>query len=37
MRINSGPTPDELAEQWSYRHESRVLNLEDIFVELSRN
>jgi len=37
MRINSGPTPEELAVQWSCQHESRVLNLEDIFVELSRN
>ena len=37
MRINSGPTPEELADQWSCQHESRVLNLEYIFVELSRN
>jgi ABC-2 type transport system ATP-binding protein len=37
MRINSGSTPEELAARWSCQHESRVLNLEDIFVELSRN
>jgi ABC-2 type transport system ATP-binding protein len=37
MRINSGATPEELASRWSCQLESRALNLEDIFVELSRN
>jgi ABC-2 type transport system ATP-binding protein len=37
MRIDSGPSPEALAERWSCEHEARVLNLEDIFVELSRN
>jgi ABC-2 type transport system ATP-binding protein len=37
MRINSGVTPEALAARWSCEHETRVLNLEDIFVELSRN
>jgi ABC-2 type transport system ATP-binding protein len=37
MRINSGATPEALASRWSCQFESRALNLEDIFVELSRN
>jgi ABC-2 type transport system ATP-binding protein len=37
MRINSGPTPADLAAGWCCQHETRVLNLEDIFVELSLN
>jgi ABC-2 type transport system ATP-binding protein len=37
MRINSGNPPEDLARQWSCQYETRVLNLEDIFVELSRN
>jgi ABC-2 type transport system ATP-binding protein len=36
LRIGSGETPESLAERWSCQHESRALNLEDIFVELSR-
>jgi ABC-2 type transport system ATP-binding protein len=37
MRVDSGATPEALAARWSCEHEARVLNLEDIFVELSRN
>ena len=37
MRIDSGATPEDLAARWSCQHETRALNLEDIFVELSRN
>jgi len=37
LRTNSRTTPDALAQRWSCQHESRALNLEDIFVELSRN
>ncbi len=37
MRINSSITPEILARQWSCQYETRALNLEDIFVELSRN
>jgi len=37
LRTSSRITPESLAERWSCQHESRTLNLEDIFVELSRN
>ncbi|HWA09463.1 MAG TPA: ABC transporter ATP-binding protein [Opitutaceae bacterium] len=37
LRANSRTTPEELAQRWSCQLESRALNLEDIFVELSRN
>jgi ABC-2 type transport system ATP-binding protein len=37
MRVNTGDTPAALASRWSCEHETRDLNLEDIFVELSRN
>ena len=37
LRVNSQTTPETLAQRWSCQHESRALNLEDIFVELSRN
>jgi ABC-2 type transport system ATP-binding protein len=37
LRTNSRTTPEMLAQRWSCQHESRTLNLEDIFVELSRN
>jgi ABC-2 type transport system ATP-binding protein len=37
LRANSKTTPEMLSERWSCQHESRTLNLEDIFVELSRN
>ena len=37
LRADSRITPEMLAERWSCQHESRTLNLEDIFVELSRN
>ncbi len=35
LRINSSVTPETLADQWSCQYETRVLNLEDIFVEIS--
>jgi ABC-2 type transport system ATP-binding protein len=37
LRTDSRITPETLAERWSCEQESRTLNLEDIFVELSRN
>jgi ABC-2 type transport system ATP-binding protein len=37
LRTGSRTTPETLAERWSCQHESRTLNLEDIFIELSRN
>lgn len=37
LRISSLTTPETLAERWSCQQETRSLNLEDIFVELSRN
>ncbi len=37
LRINSSATPEILAQRWDCQHETRALNLEDIFVELSRN
>ena len=37
LRANTRTTPEMLAERWSCQYESRTLNLEDIFVELSRN
>jgi len=37
LRTNSVTTPETLARRWSCQQETRALNLEDIFVELSRN
>jgi ABC-2 type transport system ATP-binding protein len=37
LRTSSLTTPETLAQRWSCRQETRALNLEDIFVELSRN
>jgi ABC-2 type transport system ATP-binding protein len=37
LGAGSRTTPEALALRWSCQHESRTLNLEDIFVELSRN
>ncbi|HUB67685.1 MAG TPA: ABC transporter ATP-binding protein [Candidatus Methylacidiphilales bacterium] len=37
LRINADLTPETLAQRWSCQQETRVLNLEDIFIELSRN
>lgn len=37
LRINSLTTPETLAQRWSCQQETRALNLEDIFVELSRS
>jgi ABC-2 type transport system ATP-binding protein len=37
LRTNSLTTPETLAQRWSCRQETRTLNLEDIFIELSRN
>jgi ABC-2 type transport system ATP-binding protein len=37
LRTTSEITPETLADRWSCQHESRTLNLEDIFVELSRH
>jgi ABC-2 type transport system ATP-binding protein len=37
LRTDSRITPESLAERWSCQQESRTLNLEDIFVELSRH
>jgi ABC-2 type transport system ATP-binding protein len=37
MRVNSGDTPAALASRWACEHETRDMNLEDIFVELSSN
>jgi ABC-2 type transport system ATP-binding protein len=37
LRTNSRITPETLADRWSCQHESRTLNLEDIFIEFSRN
>ena len=37
LRTNSGVTPESLAARWSCRQETRILGLEDIFVELSSN
>jgi ABC-2 type transport system ATP-binding protein len=35
MRVNQAANPGSLAEKWSCRQETRSLNLEDIFIELS--
>jgi ABC-2 type transport system ATP-binding protein len=37
MRINAEATADAIAARWLCEQETRALNLEDIFVELSRN
>jgi ABC-2 type transport system ATP-binding protein len=37
LRTGSLTTPETLAQRWSCQQETRALNLEDIFVELSRN
>jgi ABC-2 type transport system ATP-binding protein len=37
MRVTETTNPASLAERWSCQQETRPLNLEDIFVELSRN
>jgi ABC-2 type transport system ATP-binding protein len=37
LRTGSGVTPEALATRWSCQQETRVLGLEDIFVELSSN
>ena len=37
FRIDAHTTPETLAQRWSCQQETRSLNLEDIFVELSRN
>jgi hypothetical protein len=37
LKAGSRTTPEALDLRWSCQHESRMLNLEDIFVELSRN
>ncbi len=39
MTLRTSPltTPETLAQRWNCRQETRALNLEDIFVELSRN
>jgi ABC-2 type transport system ATP-binding protein len=35
--LREGSAPAEWAERWSCQYETRALNLEDIFVELSRH
>jgi len=35
MRVAGADTPERLAERWSCQQETRALNLEDLFVELS--
>jgi len=37
LRIDAQTTPEKMAERWGCQQESRMLNLEDIFVELSRS
>lgn len=37
FRVTPEITPEAWAQRWSCQHETRVLSLEDIFVELSRN
>jgi ABC-2 type transport system ATP-binding protein len=37
LRTSALTTPETLAQRWGCQQETRVLSLEDIFVELSRN
>ena len=37
LRVGPGCTPEALAERWACEQETRSLNLEDIFVDLSLN
>jgi ABC-2 type transport system ATP-binding protein len=37
LRTSALTTPETLAQRWGCQQETRLLSLEDIFVELSRN